>query len=124
MKKSGILNRELAGVVASLGHNDLLVIADAGLPVPPGVPCVDLAVRLGLPGFLDVLDAVLGEMQVESAFRAEEAGSIGGDIDQRLACEQVDHETFKARCQTARAIVRTGEATPYANVGLIAGVVF
>ncbi|MEL7164747.1 MAG: RbsD/FucU domain-containing protein, partial [Pseudomonadota bacterium] len=78
MKKAGILHAELSAVVAGLGHGDLLVIGDAGLPVPPGVPCVDLAVTLGVPGMLDVLDAVLSEMCVETAFRAEEAGDRSG----------------------------------------------
>jgi D-ribose pyranase len=36
----------------------------------------------------------------------------------------VSHDIFKHRCRTARAIVRTGEFTPYANVMLFAGVVF
>lgn len=124
MKKSGILNAELSRIVAALGHGDVLVIADAGLPVPPGVPCVDLAVTLGVPRFVEVLDTVLTEMCVETAFRATEAGGIASDIDARVTCTQVPHETFKDRCATAKAIVRTGEATPYANVGLVSGVVF
>ncbi|MEM6390635.1 MAG: D-ribose pyranase [Pseudomonadota bacterium] len=126
MKKSGLLHRELSYLIASLGHGDLVVIGDAGLPAPPGVQVIDLAVTLGLPGFLDVLDAVLSEMQVEAAFRASEAGAIGRDMDGRLsvAVEQISHEDFKALSAEARAIIRTGEATPYANIGLVAGVVF
>jgi len=124
MKKSGILHNELAQLIASLGHGDLLVIADAGLPVPQGVRCIDLAVTLGVPRFLDVLDAVTQEMAIETAFRAAEAGGIGQQIDARVAAEQVSHADFKTRTTRARAIVRTGEATPYANVGLMAGVVF
>lgn len=44
MRKSGILHAELSRIVASMGHGDELVIADAGFPVPAGVACVDLAV--------------------------------------------------------------------------------
>ena len=124
MKKTGLLHTDLSRVVAGLGHGDLLVIGDAGLPVPPGVARIDLAVTLGVPRMLDVLDAVLAEMCVEGAFRAIEAGAIGTEIDARVACDQVSHEALKARCASAVAVVRTGEATPYANVGLIAGVVF
>ena len=51
MKKHGILNSALSGLIASLGHTDLLVVADAGLPIPPGVPVIDLAVRCGVPSF-------------------------------------------------------------------------
>ena len=124
MKKSGVLHVELAAAIARLGHGDLLVIGDAGLPVPPGVPCIDLAVTLGVPGMLEVLDAVLSEMCVEHAFRAFEAAEIGAAIDARVSCEVLPHNAFKDRSAKAVALVRTGEATPYANVGLVAGVVF
>ncbi len=124
MKKSGILNAELSRIVAGLGHGDLLVIADVGLPVPAGVPCVDLAVTLGVPAMLEVLDTVLSEMCVETAFRAEEAGAVGGEIDARVQCDLVSHEVFKQRSAGAVAVVRTGEGTPYANVGLVSGVIF
>lgn len=124
MKKTGVLNVELSRVIAGLGHGDLLVIGDAGLPVPPGVPCVDLAVTLGVPRFAEVLAAVLSEMQVERAFVAREAGAeVRGWVAELLPSE-VPHEAFKAESARASAMVRTGEATPFANVGLVAGVVF
>ena len=124
MKKSGILNAELSGLVAGLGHGDLLVIGDAGLPVPPGVPCIDLAVRVGVPRFSEVLETVLTEMCVESAVIAAEAGAEVRGWVSALSPDEVSHEAFKARSAEAVAVVRTGEATPYANVGLVAGVVF
>ena len=34
MKKTPLLNIALSRLVASLGHGDIVVIADAGLPVP------------------------------------------------------------------------------------------
>jgi D-ribose pyranase len=72
MKKRGLLQHTLAGIIASMGHTDLLVIADAGLPVPPGVACIDLAVRCGLPSMLDVTRTVAEELQVEEIFVADE----------------------------------------------------
>ena len=36
----------------------------------------------------------------------------------------VEHASFKQNCGSARAIVRSGECTPYANVMLFAGMVF
>ena len=73
MKKRGLLQHALAGTIASMGHTDLLVVADAGLPVPPGVACIDLAVRCGLPSMLDVTRAVADELQVEEAIIADPA---------------------------------------------------
>jgi D-ribose pyranase len=36
----------------------------------------------------------------------------------------VTHDEFKQLSKGARAIVRTGECSPYANIILVAGVVF
>ena len=123
MKKSGLLHADLSRLVASLGHGDLLVIADAGLPVPPGVACIDLAVTHGVPTFQQVLDAVLLEMQVETCAMATEAPQdlrALAPLPPRL----MDHDAFKAESRNARAIVRTGAVTPYANIALYAGVAF
>ncbi|MCS7252238.1 D-ribose pyranase [Thermoflexus sp.] len=131
MKKRGLLNAPLSQVVAQMGHGDLLVIADAGLPIPPAVQRIDLAVRPGLPSFLDVLDAVLEELHVERAFVAlemkERSPALHASLQQRLSSipiEHIPHEAFKAMTANARAVVRTGECTPYANVILVSGVIF
>ena len=132
MKRTGILNVRLAGVVAGMGHTDRLVVADAGLPVPPGVPCIDLAVCCGLPGFLDVLRSVAAELKVEAITIAGETRTARTDglaaevaaLFPGVPVDEVPHEDFKARTANARAVVRTGECSPYANVILHAGVAF
>jgi D-ribose pyranase len=72
MKKTPLLNVALSRVVAGLGHGDIVVIGDAGLPVPPGVELIDLALTPGIPDFASVLRVVLSEMQVERHVLAEE----------------------------------------------------
>lgn len=72
MKKTGILNQPISAVLAGLGHMEPLVIADAGLPIPPETQRIDLALKPNLPIFLDTLDVVLSEMFVEGAIIAEE----------------------------------------------------
>jgi D-ribose pyranase len=131
MKKTGLLNQPLSDVIAGLGHTDSLVIADAGLPIPAETRRIDLAIIEGVPSFLDTLGAVLREMQVERAIVAEEMldvspGIYGAMVDLLgdVPVETVTHLLFKERTHSARAIVRTGEFTPYANVVLVAGVVF
>lgn len=127
MKRTALLHSELSGLIAAMGHGDLLVIGDAGLPVPPGVRCIDLAVTRGVPRFLDVLDAVLAELVVE---RSAWAGEAGEDLARALQARGlgtpaiVSHDAFKALSRDARAVVRTGEFTPYANVALWSGVAF
>ncbi|EGH29504.1 D-ribose pyranase, partial [Pseudomonas syringae pv. japonica str. M301072] len=72
MKKTPLLNIALSRVIASLGHGDILMIVDAGMPVPAGVELIDLALTRGVPDFISVLDVVLSEMQVESHVLASE----------------------------------------------------
>ncbi|TDR55843.1 D-ribose pyranase [Halomonas ventosae] len=139
MKRQGLLNAPLAKLIAELGHTDTLVIADAGLPIPPGVPRVDLALRPGLPGFLEVFDALSGELCVEEATLASEmleaSPDLHAQLEARLAAlevrdgvtlgrTRVAHEDFKRLLPSARAVVRTGECTPFANVVLHSGVPF
>lgn len=131
MKKSGLLQRALAGMVASMGHTDLLVIADAGLPVPPGVSCIDLAVRCGLPSLLDVIRAVADELEVEEITVADELLARDESLPVALQAlfpdarfRSLSHDELKRLSAQARAVVRTGECTPYHNVILASGVTF
>lgn len=131
MKKSGVLNQPLSAVIAGMGHLDRLTVADAGLPIPKGPERIDLAVTAGLPPFLDVVRAILEELKVQQAIVATEMAERSPQMHAALRellgdipLETVAHEQFKALTQETRAVVRTGEFTPYANVILIAGVVF
>ncbi|MCR6789245.1 MULTISPECIES: D-ribose pyranase [Bacillus cereus group] len=131
MKKHGVLNSEIASILASLGHTDTIVIADCGLPIPDGVKRIDLAVEIGKPSFLEVLQVVADDMVIEKVTLAEEViinnAEVNKEIEQKLiepAFEYVSHEQFKEHTKKAKAIIRTGEATPYANVILHAGVIF
>lgn len=131
MKKTGLLNQPLSEVIAGMGHYDTLVIADAGLPIPVSTRRIDLAVSAGIPTFLDVLRAVLSEMQAQGAIVAQEMTSRSPemyaalrDVLGDIPVEFVPHEQFKTQTASARAVARTGEFTPYANVILVSGVVF
>ncbi|MGE8357742.1 MAG: D-ribose pyranase [Microvirgula sp.] len=131
MKKHGTLNAALSRVIAELGHTDYIVIADCGLPVPPGVERIDLALKPGLPGFLDTLAVVLEDMQVERAVLANEISQHNRDLENTVTAmldgrplAHVPHGEFKQITRGARAIIRTGEATPYANVILYSGTTF
>lgn len=134
MKKTPLLNIALSRLIASLGHGDMVVIGDAGLPVPPGVELIDLALTHGIPDFISTVQVVLSEMQVESHVLAEEIFvkqpaallriqelSAAGELGQR---KLLGHDEFKLLSRQARAIVRTGECQPYCNIVLVAGVTF
>jgi D-ribose pyranose/furanose isomerase RbsD len=72
MKKTTLLQSDLSYIIATLGHMDTLVIADAGLPIPSGTLRIDLALTQGVPGAVQTLKVVLDEMKVEKVILAEE----------------------------------------------------
>ena len=132
-KTATTINPALSRVISETGHSDLLVVTDAGLPIPPGSERIDLAYRPGAPAFFDVLDTVLAELVVEgatvSAEVAEKSPEVLEALRERFAgmdfeIELVPHVDFKKLTHGARAFVRSGEFTPYANVILHAGVAY
>jgi D-ribose pyranase len=129
VKRSGILNGSLAGAIARLGHTDQVLVCDSGMPVPPGVPVVDLAFLPGIPAFADVLGGLLAELVVEGATAAEEVRRGNPEcaalLESRLpGLAHVPHDELKRLSAGVRLVVRTGEAKPYANVILSCGVAF
>ncbi|CEH33578.1 D-ribose pyranase [Romboutsia lituseburensis] len=131
MKKSVLINSEISSVIAKMGHTDMLTICDSGLPIPKNVERIDLALKHGIPTFLDTLDTVLEELQVEEIVIATEIESVSNEmykeIERRfknVKITKVAHEDFKVMTKESMAIVRTGEFTPYANIILKSGVVF
>lgn len=130
MKKTDLLNSEISEIVARLGHKDLLVIADSGLPIPDGVKRIDIALTKGIPSFRDTLKTVLTELGVERAYIAREMIDKNRELYLELS-EQfrdklviIEHEKLKEMSKSAKAVIRTGEYTPYANIVLESGVEF
>ncbi len=131
MKKRGILNAQLAGYIAALGHKDLFMIGDAGMPIPAGVPIVDLILKAGVPTFEQTLDAVLDEACVEGYTIAEEIiennPRLLTYIREKLPDAEetmITHTELKQMSAGIKFAVRTGEFSPYPNIILRAGVAF
>jgi D-ribose pyranase len=130
MKKTGLLHSELNKVIAAMGHGDMLVIADNGLPIPPGVNLIDLALRPGTVSFEDTLQTIAEELVIESYVVATELKETNSTLLNRVQqivdkpYDFVLHTDFKKMSERAITVIRTGEWTPYANVNLVAGVPF
>ncbi|MEC0242407.1 D-ribose pyranase [Paenibacillus dokdonensis] len=131
MKKQGILNSHISKVLADLGHTDTIVVADVGLPIPEGVAKIDLALTLGSPSFVETVNAIASDMEIEKVVIASEMSTDNLEalhyIEQKFdggAIEHCPHEEFKQRTQKAKVVIRTGEAKPFANIILQAGVYF
>jgi D-ribose pyranase len=131
VRKTGILNQAILNATGSLGHTDQIVICDAGLPIPLGVERIDLTVIRNQPRLLDVLKPIMAEIVVEKIILAEEIRTASPDLAAQIRelagsipIEFVSHVQFKSLTHAAKAIVRTGEHTPFANVILQSGVDF
>ena len=133
MIRGRLLNSEIISVLAAMGHTDQLVIADAGLPIPAAVKRIDLALEKGLPSFDATLALIASNMVMEKVILAEEIKENNSEMlkkikeilsDKKIEIELVSHEYFKKLSSSSKAIVRTGECTPYANIILQSGVNF
>ncbi len=138
MKKSTLINAELSYLVATLGHTDEITICDAGLPIPQHVQRIDLALTWRT-GFLDTVNYLPSELQIEAVLMATEFAEISPEHHQALLAVldqeclttgksiqigYLSHEEFKQRTAQSRAVVRSREYTPYANIIFQTGVVF
>ena len=129
MKKKGILNPQINRVISEMGHRDMLIIADAGLPIPRKTERIDLILKCGIPSFKEVLSVVLLEMEIEEAYLANEITEKNPQMFDFISSliknpKFITHEELKELSKQARAIIRTGECSPYANIVLVSGVTF
>ena len=133
MKRAGILNSEISRVLSYLGHTDCIAIGDCGLPIPDETERIDLALAFGEPTFLRTLELVAQDMKIEKIVLAEEIKTqnpkVLGEIEalfagQPIEVEFVSHSELKLLTCDCRAVIRTGETTPYANIILQSGCIF
>jgi len=131
MKKTGLLNAKLSKVIAEMGHKDRLTICDAGLPIPNSTERIDIALTRGVPSFIDSFKNIFEELVVEKAIMAVEIKELSDELHQEIIeilgeipIEYCSHDDFKELTGHTKAVVRTGETTPYANIILVSGVNF
>ena len=96
MKKAGILNSEISRVLSYMGHTDLIAIGDCGLPIPDTVERIDLALKFGVPTFMETLEVVVNDMKVEKIVLAEEIKTqnpkVLGEIEALFAEQNIEVE--------------------------------
>lgn len=133
MKKNGILNSDISRVLSYMGHTDWICVGDCGLPIPDEVERIDLALEFGVPTFMKTLEVVTGDMKVEKIILVEEIKAqnpkVLGEIEalfkgQNIEVEYVSHTELKEKTKNCKAVIRTGETTPYANIILQSGCIF
>ena len=131
MKKSGVLNSDISRVLSYMRHTDTICISDCGRPCPDETELIDISLEKGVPDFVRVLKAVVNDMSVEKIFLAEEIRvknpAVLKEIQTLLPGVRTDfmpHEEFKKKLLSCKAVVRSGEASPYANIILQSACIF
>lgn len=131
MKRGRLLNAELSGVIATMGHGDRLAVVDAGMPIPDQARRIDLALTPNTPRWLEAVGVIIDELIVESYLIADELEGQNARLTTELATlldgitsVSVPHSQLIEQLASCRAVVRTGEFTPYANTILVAGIEF
>jgi D-ribose pyranase len=129
MLKTGIINGELASVLARFRHVNTLAIVDGPFPSYPGVELLDLAIIKGFPTIPDVLNAILPYLDLTGVILANEFSEKVDAITverykksyEHIPMELISHEEFKKKVGQALAIIHTGDAVPYSSVILKSG---
>ena len=126
MKKTEVLNSHISQAISTLGHYDLLTINDAGMPIPNDDKRIDVAVTKGLPRFIDVLENVLTEVEIQKIYLAEEIKTHNSKqlkaikqlINEHVIIEFIPHSKMKEMLQSPlnKGNIRTGETTPFSNI--------
>jgi simple sugar transport system permease protein/D-ribose pyranase len=130
MKRSVILNSELSHAIASMGHGDIMIVCDAGFPIPSTSWRVDLAVIQDIPDLETVLTAISQELVVEKVAYAAEMGDNNPLLKEKVhrIFADSDFTTFShsviltEMAAKAKVIVRTGAFDPWGNILLYSGV--
>jgi D-ribose pyranase len=124
MLKTGILNPDLASLIARIRHTNTLVIADRGFPFWPEVETIDISLVDDIPTVLDVIRAVRPNFIIGRAWMAEEFRQGNTAEVQQKFTSMMDgvsityepHIAFKDRVLDAIGIIRTGDTIQYANI--------
>jgi D-ribose pyranase len=130
MKRSIILNSDLSLAIASMGHGDIMIVCDAGFPIPNDVWRVDLALIQDVPDLETVLTAISQELVVEKvAYAAEMAdnnpvllGKVQRIFDDSEHFTLPHAKILTEMANNAKVIVRTGAFDPWGNILLYSGV--
>ncbi len=131
MKKQGILNSSISKILSDMGHKDSICIADCGLPIPANVTKIDLALTYGVPSFIDVLEIVLDDLEVEEIILAEEIKTESPkylekilELLPNIIITYLSHDDFKIEINHSKAVIRTGDNKAYSNIILKSGIYF
>lgn len=130
MKRGKLLNAELSYAIASMGHGDLMIVCDAGFPIPSDAWRIDLAIVQDVPDLKTVLTAInnafIPEIVSYAAEMAENNAPLLDTVKQLFSASEhapIPHQQILSEMAgKAKVIVRTGAFDPWGNILLYSGV--
>lgn len=130
MNRSRLLNTGLAHAIASMGHGDLMIVCDAGFPIPSSAWRIDLAVVPDVPDLSTVLSAIAEAFIAEKVAYADTLPGHNAPLLRKIRNifpdaehQMLPHDTILSdMAGRAKVIVRTGAFDPWGNVLLYSGV--
>ena len=130
MNRGKLLNSELAHAIASMGHGDLMIVCDAGFPIPSSAWRIDLAIVQDVPDLETVLTAVSDAFIAEKVAYADNLSTNNQPLLEKVKRlfpdadhEMIPHATILGEMAAkAKVIVRTGAFDPWGNILLYSGV--
>jgi len=129
MKKVGIINRVIAKIISEQGHQDLLMVVDAGFAIPKEVEVVDISIAKNKPKVIEFLAELKKFYSVEKLIMADQTRKVSPSLfnnilnlfGDKVENETIDHLELKEMAKTVKAVIRTGDFTAYGNVILVSG---
>lgn len=130
MKLGRILNKKLNTAIADMGHGDMLVICDAGFPIPTDAQRIDLAIEQDCPKIEQLMELILSDFCYERVLISSEMKDYNRPLYDfvvktctRCEVEGIPYAEFMATVpHKAKYIVRSGAFNPYGNIAFISAI--
>jgi len=130
MKRGALWNADLNHAIATMGHGDLMIVCDAGFPIPSTAWRIDLSIVPDIPDLQTVLGAIAGDFIAEKVAYADTLSVHNTPLLDKVKTlfpdtehETMAHEVILAKMAfQAKVIVRTGAFDPWGNILLYSGV--
>jgi D-ribose pyranase len=125
----GILNPQLASLLARFRHANALAIVDVPFPTYSRVETIELVLDRDIPTISQVLDVIVPRLDISGLVMAQEFTTrVAPDVQQEyrahhrnLPTEWVPHSIFKKLVGRCLGVVHTGDTVPYSNVIVLSG---
>lgn len=130
MRLGRILHPQLAHALATLGHSDILLVTDAGFPIPVDANRIDLGFYPGTVDVLEILRVLRQELFFDKITMASDVPAFNPQLYRDVQeiftgsgadFEAITHQELIASvAPRAKVVIRSGSLNPWANFAMVA----